>query len=369
MPLSNLKQHRDNRERLSGYPPPNLSQRIAVTVGHDRTAPGVKPSDNEEYVTNEWPAQDPDCNREGLMVYKPLGGFFDFRRKADLDPAESFNWPPQDQGFEAGHSAPGRLLMVADRLLDRAEKHLADESVESAIFSATLALEAKELLAGKTPTTTLKALSIQHQAEVVAESKFQGVEYSLNVSDRFEEIEAEVESIGRWFDEQHRERSKRNARLNIAEQLAQTFNDYNQFEEEQECLREARKLYFTSGAKKGWWSYITGPVVDFLVEYVDFTLRSIPHFLFAVTTWILIFALFYSLFDYQFAADWSSRSVWDAITGSSVYFFTQSAANPWNNISNKLWLWNLILTFQAVISFAHLGIFISYIYNHAKRKS
>ena len=74
-------------------------------------------------------------------------------------------------------------MIIAEKLMERSRRLLKNsESVIDAIHAATLALEAKELLACKTPTKSLEALSLQHQAEVEAESMFYGVEYDLDVA-------------------------------------------------------------------------------------------------------------------------------------------------------------------------------------------
>ncbi|MDQ7052311.1 MAG: hypothetical protein Q9P14_05270 [candidate division KSB1 bacterium] len=114
-----------------------------------------------------------------------------------------------------------------------------------------MALEGKELLGNKTPTSALRALAIQHDAEITAESMFYGIEYNINVKERFREIEREVKSISRWFHRSSRKRSELNARLTIIENLAKRFRDLNQFEEEQQCLAEARKLRFEFWMRQG----------------------------------------------------------------------------------------------------------------------
>ena len=56
-----------------------------------------------------------------------------------------------------------------------------------------LLFEAKELLCGRSITTALEAVSLQHQMEVHAECSFYGVAYEIEVDSRFKEIANEVD--------------------------------------------------------------------------------------------------------------------------------------------------------------------------------
>ncbi|MCS6831800.1 MAG: hypothetical protein NZ749_14310, partial [bacterium] len=202
----------------------HLERRALVTVGHRRGA--LYRQSNREY-------------RQSLpyrvkVVYKPYAGVFDlwrrlghwyrWRRRARC--AEGFHWPPEIKkrteqtgaGEVPRHSAPGRFVVISERLLDRAEQMLDElNNVPQAIHAALLALEAKELLGTRTPTASLHALSIQHEAEVAAESMFTGVEYATPLEPRLDEIRHEVEQIARWFHPSQRRRSRIHAQLTVVE--------------------------------------------------------------------------------------------------------------------------------------------------------
>ncbi len=126
---------------------------------------------------------------------------------------DSYQWPPDKNLLlspkDISHSAPGRLLLIAEKLLDRSQKLLKGvQSVTDAIQAARLELEAKEILIGRTPTITLEALALQHQAEVEAECMFYGVEYDLNVDSRIKDIQKEIKSICEWFHPSAKKRSQ-----------------------------------------------------------------------------------------------------------------------------------------------------------------
>ena len=98
------------------------------------------------------------------------------------------------------HSAPGRLVEVANVLIARARWlcQLADStgSPLPAIRAAVLAKDAQELLLSRTPTTSVMAIELRHEAEMRAESMFAGVVLSEeDVRDRIEEIREEVEQV------------------------------------------------------------------------------------------------------------------------------------------------------------------------------
>jgi hypothetical protein len=234
--------------------------RVMVTSGadNDETAHRVSKC-NEEYFA-KWEKQG-----DGARVYKPIAGLFRLLREANWwesnqpKKPDGFAWPPDwekakptETPEDAGHSAPGRIILVAERLVDRSRRLLKDcQSVPDAVHAAVLAMEAKELLAEQTPTMALEALTLQHEAEVTAESLFAGVQSNIEMSERFDEIQAEAVVIAKWFRESSREKAALNAQLVIVERLAQRFGAMRQVDEELACLALARKLQadFTSKGK------------------------------------------------------------------------------------------------------------------------
>ncbi len=370
----------------------DVQRRIIITVGHRRTTKEKKKwDDNQEYLETF------DSTWKKILL-KPLSGIFDLWKKARLFPvqncvddsdswnkklsgvlrfnflknrkefpvfAEGFIWPPvhePDPEKKGSHSAPGRLLEIAERLIERAEKILTDvKNIPDAIQAAVLALEAKELLADRTPETALQALSVQHQAEILAESMFHGGKFDLNVKDRFKEIQKEVQAISRWFNPERRKFSELNTQLTLIEDLAKKFRHLNQFYEEQECLEVARKLRFAVWIRKNpirwlWWP---------LLKYIDIILRSPRYILSVVFIWIILFTPVYFFSNPQ-----QAEGILGAFAAAIAFFFTLQPAEGWSGITifgTKYW-WNLIIAFQGVVSFVNLGLFLAHIYMIISRK-
>lgn len=342
-------------------------RRILVTVGpHQSAADRQRWQENERYLDLPSPRT--------KILYKPVAGIFDLWKKAGLwnkanktpQQAEGFHWPPELQvppGYEGSHSAPGRLLNIAQRLIRRANRILErPQSVPDTIQAAVLALEAKELLAGRTPTTALEALEVQHEAEIIAEGLFLGIEYNLNVKDRFKEITREVNFISRGFNPESSEKSAINARLSIIEKLANCFRELNQFEEEHECLAEARRLRLNFWLRQNPFHYLAWP----FVKYLDVILRSLGHFLAIVVIWIILFTLLYFFGKYDSS---NISNLWDALAESIGFFFTTEQMNNGETmLFGSTRLWHLTLGLQGLVAFSNLGLLLAHIYMIVSRK-
>jgi len=216
-----------------------------------------------------------------------------------------------------------------------------------AVHAAVLAIEAKEPLRYQTPTTTLEAIALQHEAEAVAESLFLGVEYNLDLKQRFREIESEVAVTSKWF---HRSRSKRsllNAQLTIVERLASRFRGLNQIEEEMVCLARARQLRFDFWIREKPWRWVLWP----FLRYIAFALSSLPRFSAAVAGTILVFGAVYVRF-----ASWAGQDEWtrlgtfekalSSLAASAFFTFTLQPADGWSQLFTchpvRGALWNLL---------------------------
>jgi hypothetical protein len=203
----------------------------------------------------------------------------------------------------------------------------------------------------------------------MAESLFQGVEFNLDVESRFADIKREVKAISRWFSGRRRRRVTLNARLAIVEELAREFSELDQFEEERKCRAEARRLYFDFWAHQSPWRLPFLP----LLRYLSFSLRSLPVFLGLVVFWILLFGVGWELLESTVnvgaaVPDMRYRSFWDALTSSTVYFFTLTPPGSYWGEAERQVLWNLVLIFQSVISLSHLGVLVSHIYLIVSRR-
>lgn len=362
------KSHLSNLSFLDSLLPAfrNVRRRVLVTVGRRRTKEEKQRwRENREYLRST-PAK-------VKFLYKPFAGIFDLWKGAGLwkklenQPryAEGFYWPPglKESSKEGStHSAPGKLLIIAQKLLKRASRILREvETVPDAIQAAVLALEAKELLACQTPTTTLEALATQHQAEIIAESMFYGIEYNLNVKDRFRNIKREVKAISYGFNPRSSKKSAINSRLTITENLANKFRELNQFEEEHECLAEARKLRLDFWLRQKPIHWLAWP----FIKYLDFLLRSLGHFLAVVLIWIVVFGLIYF-----FSNPNPEGGIIGAFAAAIAFFFTLQPTAGWDTITilgAKHW-WNLILALHGMVAFTNLGLLLAHFYMIISRK-
>ena len=358
--LSNLKQ----RDTLL----PSLSQlqqkRVLVTVGHKRGT--SRSEDNRNYER--------DLSYPVKTVYKPLAGIFHLWRRAGMwrrwwnrpRYAEGFQWPPKTErraqdadGEETPrHSAPGRFVVIAERLIDRAEYIMEQfDDVPGAIHAALLALDAKELLMARTPIASLHALCIQHEAEAAAESMFTGVEYALWLRPRFGEIRREVDAIGSWFHPRIASRSCVHAQLTIVERLARRFQQMHQFEEEMQCLAEARALRFKLWRLQSGWRILLEP----LLWYLRFALRSLPIFALLVIGWLILFAIGYYM---SAPSDHLIKSnPWEALAGSAYTSFSLQLMPGWQDANGNVpLLWRWLLMAQSLVSFLNLGLLIAHLY-------
>jgi hypothetical protein len=337
-----------------------LKRRVLVTVGHKHGAQGRQIwRENLEYLRRRVVSF--------RLVRKPLGSVHLLIEQSRLQRVVKPEKRRDDSGGR--HSAPGRLLAAADRLLERSREILgAAQTPEEALHAAVLALDAKELLSSRTPTTSLEAIALQHEAEVTAESLFLGVEYSKHLRARFRELRTEIEEVAYWFGRRRRVRSALNARLTVAERLAQTFRELNQIEEELECLAEARKLRFAFWIRERPGRLLLWP----FLRYLAFSLQSLPRFALAMAGWVLFFGLSYYLFGAIVGRD--DLRFWDAVASSMKFSVTAESVNRWANlkgdggVSSHEILWNAWLAFQGAVSLTNFGLLLSHLYLVVSRR-
>ncbi|HJT27329.1 MAG TPA: hypothetical protein VJ784_07980 [Pyrinomonadaceae bacterium] len=364
----------------------DVSNRIFITSGHSRT-----PSERDTMTRNEAYLEKFAKNKRYYIktLFKPGSGVFDLWKKSGLHDrfvlndgrANGFDWPPpaisETEKTEGTHSAPGRLLVIAERLIKRASQVRRNvDSVTQAIYGATLALEAQEYLGHRTPTTSLDAIALKHQLEVLAESMFNGIEYNLDTSSRFAEIEEEMDCVGSWFREETREVSELNAEIGLISDLVLTFRNHNQFSEEQAGLTKLRdlnrRLWVRRNSPLGW-------IVCPLRYYVDTLLASIRNFVVAITAWLLIFGLAYAWSAHQRLADGGDTNQRSATVdaGPSIMhgmedaisaFFGMQPPNDFGAVqqAGEPWVW--VTLFIILVGFIHLGIFVSHLYSIMSRR-
>jgi len=337
-----------------------------VIVTSDQRTPGDgDKQERNRRVKRDWKQE----HRNGFMkwVHKPHGGIFALWREAGLFQrlkhglAEGFKWPPRWKAIEreaaqqnevGGHSSPGILLLIARRLVLRAERMLADGAIitaEEAVRGAVLATDALELLGGKTPTAAAEALALKHQFEIHAECQFVGVEYRIRLRDRFEDIARNAKAISRWFNRKEQARAAMNIELDVINRMVGVFRQYNQFDEEMQCLARLRhldhSLYMHRSWRIVWWPFL---------RYVEFLMRSFPNFLFAIVAWMLPLGVI-------LAMDPGVENGQQVVEATINAFF---ANNPHTGEIVTM----IFTTVAAVAGIAHLGIFISHLYTLVSKR-
>jgi len=358
--LSNLQTRDEKFKKLT-----EVKNRIFVTVGHKY----IRWSEANKLYLKELKAKARAKGGIVRKIYKPSGGIYNTMEQAgllkDYWKKRKDEWqkakPGPNTEEAGGHSAPGRLLLIAEKLIDRARKILDEaNTVQDCIHGALLALEAQELLGYKTPTTCLEAIALKHQLEVKAECMFYGVGYNIDMKNRFKEIEGEVKAVSEWFHPSVRKKSYLNAQLGIITELVEILRDYGQFDEELQCLKKIRKL-------NRQFYFLNHPGLKFvqpLRAYIDTLVGSFPLFCGALFFW----PIFYGLLGYLFNTRYEGYkdgilTFWEQVANSSYTFFgLQPSSQPIDTISHVLTI------FTVLTGFLHLGIFISYLYNLIFRK-
>jgi hypothetical protein len=354
--------------------------RIFITSGHEYNADGTTREKNADCLLEWQEGAKNGRERFTKTLYKPLSGIFDLWKKSGLKRllrgnkglAPGYVWPPakREPGEPTGpHSSPGRLLEIANRLIKRAERISKDaQLVPELVHGALLVLDAQEYLDHRTPTTSLEALSLKHALEVTAECKFYGIEYNKDVRSRLAEIEREVRSIGEWFRRKTRPLSTLDAEIGIVSDLVLRFREYNQFDEEQNCLARVRKLHRQLWVKKhrawAWPFYI-------FRWYVEFLLGSMLVFVLAIISWLALLSVMFSLFCDCHAIpgqppefDLVLHGIAHAIT---TFFGLQPAHSP-AEMERLGYLASGATMLAVSAGFVHLGIFVSHLYSLIARR-
>ncbi len=346
--------------------------RVLITTGQTRPGDDTL-SRNRAYLREK-------AHGRGALVLKPASGMFDLweqaglmRRhdgNAHLGFAPSHRWPPEKPGAAGeadGHGAPGKLLLVAEKLIERAEAIKSQvRSVGDAVLGATLAADALELTGCRTPTSAIQALSLKHQFEVMAECQFSGVEYHIHIEPRISDITRDLEAICLWFGEGKRESARLNAHMHILNQLVRILREYNRFDEEQICMNKVRSLHSTLWMKsRSWRSIFWLPI-----RYVEYLLESFLSFVGVLGIWVAVLAFLFALYP----ADPNSSGcglvrfgigLENAITS----FFSVGAPMQHLKIVDNPSVGFVVVSMISIISgFLHLGVLISHLYSVVSRK-
>ncbi len=344
----------------------DIDARVFVTAGwKDKYRVDNKTHLLSKRSTGQW-----NCIR-----HKPIAGIYNLWEQTGLGRrlregrvrgfARGFDWPPKrvDQLFADDtepHSAPGRLLEVANRLIQRAKRVGADvHSPVTAVYCAVLAIDALELLVDRTPTTAIEALLLKHQFEVLAECQFSGVEYHISMEPRLQEIEREANAISQRFHRDKQETASLNAQMQIINKLIAILREHNQFDEEQLCMIKARHLHNTLWMRQNHWRLSLAPAL----RYTEFLLRGLPNFFCAVAVWLILFSGAFALIKgYGGAQTNNNDPRLDALGQTISSFF---GAEPFASANT---LWQITTTAAVVVGVVHVSMLTAHLYSVMARK-
>lgn len=314
----------------------------------------------------------------GRIVTKPTGGMSALWKRAGLlrrvhlstgsdilsarvGNAPGYDWPPKlamEAHANPRHGAPGRLELIAECLIERARRHLAEQpSLRSAITGAVLATDALELTGARVPTLAIEALSLKHQLEVVAECQFSGVEYHIWLEHRLGEIRRDVAAISRRFGRRHRSAAALNSEMKILVTLVRIFKDHGQFDEEQKCLARARNIQNTLWMRQRPHRMLLWPIL----RYLELLLTSVSVYAGVLALWVVALS---ALYWWTSPASSLPCSFFDAVTS----MFSIGAPFRPNTLCPENLTSPVIVSVAIVSGFLHLGVFISHLYSLLSRR-
>jgi hypothetical protein len=375
---------------LDSIPLEKSAYRILVTTGQARALSTLE--GNQKYLKNK-------KTGVGDLVFKPASGMFGLWKDAKLLKKPSlfkrernevdFKWPPaspetrflnrawnslkhrrtwtntpaqeEAETDNKGHGSPGKLMLVAETLIRRS-KELLDKphTVEAAIQGAVLATEALELTGGRTPTSALDALTLKHHFEVLAECQFPGVGHQRDIKRRWQDIEAETDNIGRWFQKKEAAKAALNARMHVLSHLVQVLRENNQFDGEQYCMIRVRNLHNSLWMKQRRGGFLFLP----LLRYFELLMTSILWFVVCLLLWVLIFGWLFK-WSGHYPTYW--YGLFDAI--SSIF----SVSVPFNHKLSPSdpqipGFYAVVVCGAIIVGVTHLGVFVSHLYTIVSRK-
>lgn len=329
--------------------------RIIITSGHQSKENGQQK--NEDYLEK-------NMSGRWAKVSKPEGGMFGLWKNAKLftrlrhdgvDPGRGQGYkiepPAKGKGSES-HSAPGKLMLIAEHLVRRADNlRNTANTVEECVHGAVLATDALELLRYQTPTLALQALCLKHEFEVRAEVAFLGVGHHFELKMRLKDLEKEVKKVSQFFGEERREAAKLDALISIGNRLMLVFREAGQFDEELVCLAQIRTWHRKLRLKQANGNL--DQLAQRVMAYAEWLLISPGRFIAALVAWLLVFWIGYRL----------TGEPW--IDSASLSWNAFIAANPEKAMVRSKLILNAVASGTGLF---HLGIFISYLYTTVTRK-
>lgn len=291
----------------------------------------------------------------------------------------------ESNNMPEGHSATNKVLIIGEMLLERARAiaKSADTTAE-AIYAATLSLEAKELLYGRSQTTSLEMYAMQQKMEVTAECCFLGIGQEISLENRILELAHTVDKILRVY--RHSDHKKYvqsyNAQIEMINDIRMIFKNYEQFDEEDACIDKIRKLsqglhFYSLKWPRKIWSF-TGE------RYFNWLMSSGTNIFIAICLIILGYALFYmkqvsdiyisashpEIINSEFSC-FFSKVLFDGLIRSAETFFS---IQPFTDqiilsVKDKSGFWfNAANLSEMICGYFHLGIFIAWLYQKLARR-
>jgi hypothetical protein len=292
-----------------------------LTVGHQHQA-GVLVDRRNNWLAQlrkqELGATGHPLKQKQQIAFKPASGIFSLWKELGLDRdwnisgeqawrpslrrkyqglAPGYFWPPDisdtavTQNVDEGHSSPGRLLHIAECLIDRANVLVREcNTATEALRGAVLATQALELLGCRTPTVSVEALLLKHAFEVIAECQFPGVQYHLNLKERLADVKANLAGMSFWLHHNRRRDFMLNAEAQILSKLSSILVEYGEYEEAELCQQELRDLHRQISVR---YDFKTRPLFAPLIWpfrwYIVFVLRSTANFFLSIAILIAVF--------------------------------------------------------------------------------
>ena len=269
------------------------------------------------------------------------------------------------------HSSQNQILSIVDSLLNRTRIIAKNANTcKDSVHSAILALEAEELLHGRSMTTALEAVSLRHQMEVRAECCFYGVAHEINIEKRFEDIAREVDTIIKIKANPGSEKLAQsyNAQVEIVNNIRLIFKEFEQFDEEDKCINMTRRLrqglhfYAKRNSPKidSLWRRSNSMIIE---KYFNCLVSSLSNILLSMTISIFFFACLYLYWEGKYDFSDIFLCIWQ----SALTFIEMQDANIINEHLEGGGF-NFILFSELFIAYSHLGIFITYIYQKLSRR-
>ncbi|MBI2240130.1 MAG: hypothetical protein HYU59_04915 [Magnetospirillum gryphiswaldense] len=348
--------------------------------GRNKILPGLTKADHTVFISSmgKHKINTKENNKKSTTHYisKPISGIFDLWNNIQIK-GHSWHPIPLNTHQEGGpnHSAPGRLLRIADVLIARAERLLKHaQSVQVAIHGAVLASDAFELLGGLTPTTSLKVLTLRHQFEVLVECNSHGVSNNFDVDSRLTEFSRHAKNVTDAYPRTKKKSARLNAEITMVGKLITEFRRHYQFDEENTCLIKARQIHHEKNAHEH-----PGFIKPMCIKYGNFLVKSPINFIISIIVNIIITSLLFSLFGYNdvdgasfnLYSEYSNLEfyvnyefLWKNIQAAVLTFFSLQSPEGYELGSKYIFI--VVPTIMSGLF--HFGVFISYVYALVDRR-